>query len=100
LNYYKNSGTISAFIRGEGIEKIVLTSIQLKGDNTAALPLVAAKATLNGDHVRATFPKNQVLGLLLNPVSGSVHTVTVSFQNDAGLVDLTAEVTVVGKSSE
>jgi hypothetical protein len=98
LNYYKNSGTVSAFIRGEGIEKIVLTSILLKGDNTAALPLAAATATLNGDHVRATFPKNQVLGLLLNPVSGSVHTVTVSFQNDAGLVELTAEVTVVGKS--
>lgn len=98
LNYYKNSGTVSAFIRGEGIDKIVLTSVQLKGDNTAALPLAAATATLNGDHVRATFPKNQVLGLLLNPVSGSVHTVTVSFQNDAGLVELTAEVTVVGKS--
>lgn len=100
LNYYKNSGTVSAFIRGEGIDKIVLTSVQLKGDNTAALPLVAITATLNGDHVRATFPKNQVLGLLLNPVSGSVHTVTVSFQNDTGLVELTAQVTVVGKSSE
>lgn len=100
LNYSKNSGTVSAFIRGEGIDKIVLTSIQLKGDNTAALPLVALTATFNGDHVRATFPKNLVLGLLLNPISGSVHTVTVSFQNDTGLVELTATVTVVGKASE
>jgi hypothetical protein len=98
LNYYKNSGTVTAFIRGEGIENIVLTSIQLKGDNTAALPLVAISATLNGDHVRARFPKNQVLGLLLNPVSGSVHTVTVSFESEGGLLGLTAEVTVVGKA--
>jgi len=98
LNYYKNSGTVTAFIRGEGIEKIVLTSIQLKGDNTAALPLVALSPTLNGDHVRARFPKNQVLGLLLNPVSGSVHTVTVSFESEGGLLELTAVITVVGKA--
>lgn len=98
LNYYKNSGTVSAFIRGEGIDKIVLTSIQLKGDNTAAVALVANSAALNGDHVRATFPKNLVLGLLLNPVSGSVHMVTVSFESEGGLQELTAEVTVTGKS--
>jgi hypothetical protein len=100
LNYYKSTGTVTAFIRGEGIDKIILTSIQLKGDNTAALPLVAKTATLNGDHVRATFPKNMVLGLLLNPISGSVHTVTVSFENDGGLVELTAVITVVGKAAE
>jgi hypothetical protein len=98
LNYSKSSGTVSAFLRGEGIEKIVLTSIQLKGDNTAALPLASLTATLNGDHVRATFPKNQVLGLLLNPISGSVHTVTVSFESEGGLLELTAVVTVTGKS--
>ena len=98
LNYYKNSGTVTAFIRGAGIDKIILTSIQLIGDNTAALPLNAKSATLNGDHVRATFPKNLLLDLLLNPISGSQHTVTVGFDNDSGHVELTAVITVVGKA--
>lgn len=100
LNYYKSTGTVSAFIRGAGIENIDLTTIQLKGDNTAAIPLISLSAKFSGDHVRATFPKNQVLGLLLEPVSGSQHTVTVGFTCAGALKELTAVITVVGKAAE
>ena len=100
LNYSTSSGSVKAFIRGDGIEAIDLDSIEMMGDNTAALPLPATSAALNGNHVQATFPKNQVLDLLLNPDSGTVHTVTVTFMNEGGgaRLVLSTEVTITGKA--
>jgi len=82
LNYASSSGTVEAFIRGTGFDKVLLDSLTLEGDNAAAMPLAPVDVTRQGDHVRAHFAKNQVLDLLDDPQPGSVHTVTLVFSVD------------------
>ncbi|MCP5048250.1 MAG: hypothetical protein GY940_13845 [bacterium] len=96
LNYTKSSGTVEAFIEGEGIENIDLTSIEMTGDNASAAPLPADSVSINNDKIHARFPKNQVLGLLQDPAEGSVHTITISFLETGGTerLELTAEITI------
>ncbi|NIM18607.1 MAG: hypothetical protein GTO45_42065 [Candidatus Aminicenantes bacterium] len=100
LNYDKSSGTVKAFLRGEGIEKIDLDSIEMEGDNSEAEPLKAVSASRQGNHVKANFPKNQVLDLLSNPAEGTTHTITVSFLEINGSVrkEASTEVTITGKA--
>jgi hypothetical protein len=99
LNYPTTSGVVKAFIRGDGIEDIDLDSIEMMGDNPDAVPLVGTSTNLSGNHVQASFPKNQVLDLLLNPASGSIHTVTVTFMNKGGGArqELSTQVSITGK---
>ena len=94
MNYYGSSGSVTAQIRGTGIEDIDLATIEMAGDNTAAAPLKATSAKLSGNHINADFPKNQVLNLLLNPAKGTTHTVTVSFMKGGQSQELTAQVKV------
>lgn len=96
MNYGKSNGTVEAFIEGEGIENIDLSSIEMMGDNTAATPLAAVSASINGDHVHARFAKNQLLELLLNPEEGSTHTITISFiDSETGeRLELTAVISI------
>ena len=95
MNYSKSSGTVEAFIEGEGVEKIDLSTITMSGDNTAATPLAADSASLKGDKIHARFPKNQVLDLLLNPEEGSTHTITITFMTtDNQQIELTAVITI------
>ncbi len=95
LNFPTKSGDVKAFIRGEGAEKIDLTSLVMKGDNTTALPLPAQSAILQGNHVRAEFPKNQVLNLLLNPTEGSVHAIVLNFLETGGTVPIELTVQII-----
>jgi hypothetical protein len=98
LNFPKSSGTVEAFIEGEGIDLIDLTTIEMMGDNPDVEPLPALSATLKGDKIHARFPKNQVIDLLLNPEEGSTHTITISFLPIGGTeedrIELTAEITI------
>lgn len=87
LNYDHANGTVEAFIRGTGYDKVLLDSITLEGDNADAMPLEPVAATRQGDHVRASFAKNQVLDLLDDPQPGSTHTVTLAFEVD-GVTDV------------
>jgi hypothetical protein len=96
LNFPNSSGTVEAFIRGEGIDQIDLNSFQMMGDNPLALPLAASSTSINNDQIHARFPKNQVIGLLLNPEEGSTHTIIVSFLPIGGTerIELTAVITI------
>lgn len=96
LNFTKSSGTVEAFIEGEGIENIDLATIVMTGDNPAAASLAAESASIKGAKVHAKFPKNRLIDLLLNPVEGSVHTITVSFYEIGGteLIELTFQITI------
>jgi hypothetical protein len=104
MNFTKSSGTVEAFIEGEGIELIDLTSIEMMGDNPSAAPLPASSATLKGTHVHAKFPMNQVIDLLLNPEPGSTHTIIVSFIPIGGTeedrIELTAVITIEDDDDE
>lgn len=98
LNYDGSAGTITVFIRGDGLDRIDTDSVELEGDNPMADPLPADFARLEGNHVRAQFPKNQLLALLDEPERNSTHEVTVRFTADDGAetFELTEEVKVVG----
>lgn len=84
LNFAGSSGTVDGFLRGEGFELIDLTSIAMEGDDPDADPLAADSASRQGDHVRARFPKNRVIGLLADPQPGSMHTVLLTFSAEGG----------------
>lgn len=96
LNFTKSNGTVQAFIEGEGIENIDLSSIEMAGDNPLAVPLPAESVSINGDHIHAKFPKSEVIGLLLDPADGTVHTITISFLETGGTerLELTAEIII------
>lgn len=96
LNFEGSSGTVEAFIRGDGFELVDLASIEMVGDDPAAAPLPATSASRQGDHVRARFPMNRVIGLLLDPQPGSVHTVLLTFsaEGDDERFELAVEVTI------
>jgi hypothetical protein len=99
LNFDRSSGTVEAFIRGEGIDEIDLDSFEMTGDDPEADPLVALGASRQGDHVRARFPKAEVLDLLLDPEPGSLHTITVSFteedqEDQEERLELTVEIVI------
>jgi len=99
LNYDKSSGNVKAFLRGEGIENIDLDSIEMEGDNSGAEPLPAVSASRQGNHVKAEFPKNELLALLSSPAEGSTHTITVTFLEVNGSVrkKVSTEVRITGK---
>lgn len=100
LNYDGSSGTVTAFIRGDGLGHVDTDSIELEGDDPAAAPLPASFARLEGNHVRAQFPKDQLLDLLDEPERNSTHTVTIRFTADDGAEshELTAQVRIVGNA--
>jgi hypothetical protein len=92
MNYYGSAGTVTAQIKGDGIEDIDLDSIEMTGDSGQVLSATSAK--LSGNHINADFPKSQVLDLLDSPAKGTTHTVTVRFMNGGQLQELTAQVNI------
>lgn len=101
-SYEHSSGTVAAFIRGQGFRDVVLDSVVLVGDAVDTEPLEPVSATREGNHVRARFAKSEVLDLLDEPENGSVHTVALQFEVDGvdELQELTAEVRIVGPDDE
>lgn len=97
-NYPNSSGNVTAFVRGDGLDAIDLDSIELVGDDPEATPLPASFARLEGNHVRAQFPKSQVLGILDSPNRGTEHTVVLSFTGNDGAdtFELDEDVKIVG----
>jgi hypothetical protein len=98
-NWDKANGHVTALIRGTGLSAIDTASVELVGDDPEADPLPADFARLEGNHLRAQFPKGEVLDLLDDPDPGETHTVIVRFTSDggAGTHELEADVRIVGK---
>lgn len=96
LEWSASAGQVTAFIRGEGIDTIDLSSIVLLGDDPAAAPLAPIRATREGEHVKAQFAKSEAIDRILDPVVGTVHTVSLRFQLAGVETTLTDEITIVG----
>lgn len=101
-NYEHSAGTVTAFIRGDGFELVLLDTLELSGTAEEAEPLLPVDASRQGNHVRARFAKSDLLDLLEDPEPGSVHTVTLSFFVDGveEIVELSEDVVIVGPADD
>lgn len=95
-NWEHSHGTVSALLRGEGTDKIALSSIRLIGSKAGAAPLTALRAQLTGHQVRAFFAQSDALATLDTPQRGEVHEVRVELTADGQAKSLTASVRIVG----
>jgi hypothetical protein len=98
LNWANSNGTVSALIRGDGLDDVDLDSIKLVGTDPDAEPLEALRATRTGNHIRAFFAKDDAFATLDTPKAGEVHEITITL-NAGGTEDeeLTDKIRVVGK---
>lgn len=96
-NWAGSSGTLTVFLRGTDYELIDPASVALVGDDPAEPPLLATRARVEGEHLKAQFGKSEVLGLLLEPVlKGETRTIEVNFVLDGVPSSLAATVRIVG----
>lgn len=95
-NWTRSSGTVSAFIRGSGFDRIDLDSIVLIGTDPGADPLAPSRVDRQGNHIRAFFAKPAAIGILDTPRPGEVHMLTIELTVEGELVTLTTQVRVVG----
>jgi hypothetical protein len=98
-NWSGSSGNVTVFLRGTGFDLIDPATVTLMGDDPAQLPLLAARARIEGEHLKAQFGKSDVMGLLLAPVlSGETRTLEVDFTLDGVPSSLVASIRIVGPS--
>ncbi len=95
-NWTRSAGTVSAFIRGSGFDRIDLDSIVLIGTDPDADPLEPTRVQRQGNHVRAFFAQSAAITILDTPQPGEVHTLTLELTVEGEPVTLTVDVRVVG----
>jgi hypothetical protein len=95
-----SAGTLTVFLRGTGYDLIDPASVTLSGDDPAQLPLLATRARIEGEHLKAQFGKSDALALLLAPVlRGETRTLEIDFTLDGVPTSLVATVRIVGPAS-
>jgi len=92
-NWANSSGTVSAFVRGQGFELIDIGSIQLVGPGGVAMP---SNVSVGGNHVRARFLKTEAIAILGLVQAGDIVEVTVEIMAGSDPMSLPASVRVVG----
>jgi len=96
-NWARSSGTVTVFLRGDGYDRVDPASVTLVGDDPAEPPLLATRARVEGEHLKAQFGKSAALGLLLEPLArGETRTIAVEFTLDGVPSSLSASVRIVG----
>lgn len=96
VNWARSAGTVTAFIRGDGLADIDLDSIELVGTDPDAEPLAALRARRVGNHIRAFFAKDDALATLDTPKPGEVHEITIRLTAAGEETELTDRIRVVG----
>lgn len=96
VNWARSGGTVTAFIRGDGLADIDLTTIELVGTDPEAEPLPALRARRVGNHVRAFFAKIDAFATLDTPKPGEVHEITIRLTAAGEETELTDRIRVVG----
>ena len=92
----ENSGTVSAKIQGGDLTAIDPTSIVLFESDPAAAVVPVGVPGITGNHLRARFAKSEAFLMLADPQSGETRSVAVRFVAAGALVDLPAEIQIVG----
>lgn len=100
MNWGNSAGTVSALIRGTGLDEVDLRSIELEGTDAGAAPVEALRAQRAGNHIRAFFDKGDAFDTLDTPRPGETHRITIrlSAGEDDEEIELTDRIRVVGPS--
>ena len=100
MNWGNSAGTVSALIRGTGLDEVDLRSIELEGTDAGAAPVPALRAQRAGNHIRAFFDKGDAFDTLYTPQPGETHRITIrlSAGEDDEESELTDRIRVVGPS--
>jgi hypothetical protein len=72
-------GTVSALLRGDGVNDIDLDSIVLVGDKNGGTEVKPVSVKRTGHQVRARFPMSDAFKSLDDPDPGETHTVKIKF---------------------
>lgn len=96
VNWARSNGTVSALIRGEGLDDIDLDNIELVGTDPDADPLPALRASRNGNHVRVFFAKDDAFATLDTPRPGEMHEIIIRLTVAGTDEELTDRIRVVG----
>src|SRR4029453_9502444 len=96
LNWAHSHGTVTAFIRGDGLGQIDLDSFELVGTDPAAAPVAALNARRSGNHVRAFFAQSEAIATLDTPKRGEQHEITIRFTGPGGATELVDTIQVNG----
>lgn len=102
MNWGNSAGTVSALIRGTGLDEVDLRSIELEGTDEGAGPVQALRAQRAGNHIRAFFDKGDAFDTLDTPRPGETHRITIRLSagegEDEEEIELTDRIRVVGPS--
>ncbi len=96
--YKVSQGSVQAFVMGPNLDQIDTTTIQMSGDGTGS-PISPTSTRLAGNHLMATFSKQDAISLFPHAKAGDKHVVTLSFTDNGTATSLTANVRIVGPSS-
>jgi len=95
-NWPGSSGTVSAKIQGGDLTAIDTSSILLFETDPLLAISPSNQPAITGNHIRAQFGKAEAFGILVTPQTGETRTVTLSFMAGGALVELEAEIQIVG----
>jgi hypothetical protein len=96
LNWEHSAGTVSAVIRGAGLDKVDTSTIELEGTDDAAEGLEPVRVQVTRTQIRAFFAKSDALALLDTPERGETHKLTLKLTVDGAEKSLTDKVRIVG----
>jgi hypothetical protein len=95
-NWALAGGTVSALLRGGGIDDVDPNSITLVGSDDSAGAITPQRVQTSGPQVRAFFLQRDAIALLDTPERGEEHELTLSVTVDGEAQELTATIRVVG----
>jgi hypothetical protein len=96
-NWAGSSGIVTVFLRGSGFDLIDPATVTILGDDAAQPPLLATRARIEGEHLKAQFAKSDAMALLLAPVvRGETRALQVDFTLDGVPSSLVTTVRIAG----
>ena len=95
-NWAHSSGQVHAFLRGTGLDKVDLTTVQLVGDKASADPVKPLDVRRVGQQIVARFSMSAAYATLDDPNPGERHKVKITFKADGKDVELFETIHVVG----
>lgn len=88
---------VSVILRGDGAERVNLSSIRLVGDDTEVNPLRPLDVRRVGKQIEARFARQNAYAALNDPDSGETHVVRVRFSMGNDVPEKKLAVKIVGQ---